>query len=118
PHIALRLWNITGEDPALPEFTQTSADVHTVAESLLHPYCGSHVLDEINNWFGEDAARLRSFAMISLRSGQTIGLLVMGSEEPQRFYPEMGTIYLTRLGELISAALKRYSLAEKLEKAE
>lgn len=108
PHMALRLWNITAEDPALPEFTQTSADVHIVVESLLHPYCGPHVLDEIKDWFGESAVRLRSFAMMPLRAEQTIGLLVMGSEDPQRFYPEMGTLYLTQLGELVSAALARY----------
>jgi len=26
----------------------------------------------------------------------------------QRFYPEMGTLYLKRLGELVSSALLRY----------
>jgi uncharacterized protein len=31
----------------------------------------------------------------------------MGSEDQQRFYPEMGTVYLTRLSELVSAALAR-----------
>ncbi len=113
PHMVLRLWNITAEDPEFLEFTQTSADIHIVAESLLHPYCGLHVLDEIKNWFGESAVRLRSFAMVPLRAEQTIGLLVMGSEDPQRFYPEMGTIYLTQLGELVSAALARYRLAGK-----
>lgn len=108
PHSALRLWNTVAEDPALPEFTQTSADIHIVAESLLRPYCGPHVLEEIKNWFGESAVRLRSFAMAPLRVEQTIGLLVMGSEDPQRFYPEMGTLYLAQLGELVSAALARY----------
>ncbi len=113
PHMALRLWDITGEDPVLPEFTPTSADVRIVAESLLRPYCGPHVLDEIKSFFGEDASRLRSFAMVPLRAEQTIGLLAMGSEDPQRFYPEMGTIYLTQLGELVSAALARYKPAEE-----
>ncbi|MGH8762030.1 MAG: DUF484 family protein [Nitrosospira sp.] len=116
PHVALRLWGVTGEDPALPELAPASADIHVVAESLLHPYCGPHVLDEIRSWFGDDAARLRSFAMVPLRTEQIIGLLVMGSEDPQRFYPEMGTIYLTQLGELVSAALGRYRPAGKFEK--
>lgn len=118
PHIALRLWDIAGEDPALPELAPTSADIRIVAESLLHPYCGPHVLDEIRNWFGDDAARLRSFAMVPLRTEQIIGLLVMGSEDPQRFYPEMGTIYLTQLGELVSAALGRYKSAGEFEKTQ
>jgi uncharacterized protein YigA (DUF484 family) len=112
PHMALRLWNMTADGPALTEFTPTSADIRTLAESLPRPYCGSHVLDEIRDWFGEDAARLRSFAMVPLPAEHTIGLLVMGSEDPQRFYPEMGTIYLAQLGELVSAALKRFARTE------
>lgn len=112
PHTALRLWNIDG-DTILPEFSQTSSDVHTLAESLLHPYCGAHVLDEIKGWFGEDGARLRSFAMVALRARSTvIGLMVMGSEDPQRFFPEMGTIYLAQLGELVSAAFGRFAMAD------
>jgi hypothetical protein len=29
----------------------------------------------------------------------------MGSEDPQRFYAEMGTLYLRRIGELTAGAL-------------
>jgi uncharacterized protein len=105
PHTVLRLWNMPSHDPVLQELIPTSTDIHILAESLLHPYCGSHILDEIRTWFGEDGPRLRSFAMVALRTQQTIGLLVMGSEDPQRFYPEMGTVYLMRLSELISASL-------------
>ncbi|MBA4142543.1 MAG: DUF484 family protein [Nitrosospira sp.] len=112
PHMALRLWNISAEDSSLQEFAPASADIQIVAESLVHPYCGCHIVDEIREWFREDAARLRSFAMVTLRAERTIGLLVMGSEDPQRFYPEMGTIYLTRLGELVSAALGRPALTD------
>ena len=35
-------------------------------------------------------------------------MLALASEDPQRFYPEMGTLYLKRLGELVSTALRRY----------
>jgi uncharacterized protein YigA (DUF484 family) len=35
-------------------------------------------------------------------------LLALASEDPQRFYPEMGTLYLKRLGELVGAAVGRY----------
>ena len=34
-------------------------------------------------------------------------VLALGSEEAERFYPEMGTLYVTRLGELLSAAVQR-----------
>ncbi len=35
-------------------------------------------------------------------------MLALASEDAARFYPEMGTLYLARLGELLSAALRRY----------
>jgi uncharacterized protein YigA (DUF484 family) len=108
-HVGLRVWNKTSGDIALPQFNGTSADIHQLAESLSHPYCGHHVVDEIKHWFGEDAVRLRSFAMVPLRTDEAlIGLLVLASEDPQRFYPEMGTVYLGQMGELMSAALERF----------
>ena len=107
PHVALRLWNVPRAGTELPEFAPASADIHAIAESLLHPYCGPHVVDEIKQWFGEDAVHLRSFAMVPLRAEQTIGLLVLASEDPQRFYPEMGTLHLKRLGDLVGTAIAR-----------
>jgi uncharacterized protein YigA (DUF484 family) len=110
PHMALRIWGIGVDDQQRPEVSKTGPDIHGLAESLLHPYCGSHILQEIRGWFGEEGGRLRSFAIVPLRTDMTIGLLVLGSEESQRFYPEMGTIYLAQLGELVSAALRRFAL--------
>jgi uncharacterized protein YigA (DUF484 family) len=109
PHMTMRLWGIVAKEEQAPELTQTGPDIPGLAESLLHPYCGPHVLEEIRGWFGEEADRLRSFAMVPLRNGRTIGLLVLGSEDSQRFYPGMGTIYLAQLGELVSAALHRFT---------
>ena len=34
-------------------------------------------------------------------------MVALGSEDPQRFYSDMGTLYLERLGELVSAAISR-----------
>jgi uncharacterized protein YigA (DUF484 family) len=58
--------------------------------------------------FGDAGAHLRSFSYVPLRDGEAFGLLALASEDPQRFYPEMGTLYLKRLGELISAVLLRH----------
>ncbi len=112
PHTAIRLWNITGNELDSQEFTETSDDIHAIADSLSQPYCGPHIADEIKQWFGADAEHLQSFAMIPLRATQTIGLLALGTQEPQRFYPGMGTLHLKRLGELVSTALSRYSIEQ------
>lgn len=112
PHVALRLWNINSDNLEISKFINTNAETHTITNRLLHPYCGPQLTDEIKDWFGESAAHLRSFSMIPLRIRQTIGLLVLASEEPQRFYPEMGTLYLQRLGDLVSTAISRYTQTE------
>jgi uncharacterized protein YigA (DUF484 family) len=44
---------------------------------------------------------------VRLTAGDAAGLLVLASEDAQRFYPEMGTLYLKRIGELLSATLQR-----------
>ena len=44
-----------------------------------------------------------------LRDGDAFGLLALASEDAQRFYPEMGTLYLKRLGELVAAAIAHHA---------
>ncbi len=111
PQATVRLW-ITDKDGApatgsTPEFQGASEEVRAFALDLQHPYCGPHVSPEVLDWFGEAGKSLQSFAQVPLRHGETLGLLVMGSEDTHRFYPEMGTLYLTRLGELLAAAIQR-----------
>lgn len=96
PHAALRLWQIT----------PPSAEVLAFAEAQAHPVCLHHAAQDTAAWFGEHAAQLHSFAYLPLHAGsETIGLLVLASEDKQRFYPEMGTVFLQRIAEAAGAAL-------------
>lgn len=104
PHVVLRVWRTDGRAD-LPEFSPVSAAVRDFAASLTHPYCCAHAMVDTATLFGEAAPHLRSFSYVPLRDGEAFGLLALASEDPQRFYPEMGTLYLKRLGELIAAAL-------------
>lgn len=107
PHVAVRLWSVAG-DPSAPEFTPMSGEARAFAESLARPYCGAGSGPDVLGWFGERGSHVRSLALVPLRRGPaTFGLLALGSEEPQRFYPEMGTLYLERIGEVAAAALAR-----------
>lgn len=82
--------------------------MQTFAETLTEPYCGSTSGFETSSWFGEASPHVRSQALIALRNGGgTVGMIALGSEDPQRFYAGMGTLYLERLGEMASAALAR-----------
>jgi len=105
PHTVLRLWpeNKTGKD--LAEFGAVSAAARDFAESLAHPYCSAHAMVDTAEWFGGAAEHLKSYAYVALKKDRAFGLLAMASEDAQRFYPEMGTLYLQRLGELAAASL-------------
>lgn len=104
PHVALRLWRGSGDGA---EFSPVSQELRVYAEGLTNPSCGTHALFETDTWFGEAAPHLKSFALAPLRAGDTFGLLVLASEDPQRFYQGMGTLYLKRIAELLSVALDR-----------
>jgi len=105
PHVTLRVWSIAYE---LPEFTPVSEDIRILAGGLTQPQCGHETPAEIVAWFGEAGSHLRSFALAPLRDDNVEGLLVMASEDAKRFYAEMGTLYLNWLGELVSAAIRRF----------
>ncbi len=105
PHVAMRIWNSV-LNKAGDEFAPVSEEVSFLAGDLPRPYCGVPHNDEVLSWFGEAAPRLRSVCLVPLLRDKTpFGLLALGSEEAQRFYPEMGTLYVTRIGELVAAAV-------------
>lgn len=107
PHVALRLWNLPAQS-GRPEFAEVGEQTRIFAAGLPHPYCGANSGFEAVSWFGEGGAHVRSLALVALRrDAETVGLLALGSEDAQRFYPEMGTLYLARVGEMAAAALLR-----------
>lgn len=106
PHYALRVWNLP-EKEALDMTRPVSAAGRDSVEAMRQPVCGPLAVDEASGWFGEVSPHLRAFACIPLRHGETVGLLALASEEANRFYAGMGTLYLERLGQLVAAALIR-----------
>lgn len=97
PHVALHLWK---DEPP-------SAEVLAFADEHALPVCVHHAVADTQSWFGESGAHLRSYAYLPLRAnGQTIGLLVLGSEDKERFYPEMGTVFLQRIAETLGSAFR------------
>jgi uncharacterized protein YigA (DUF484 family) len=106
PHVAIRLWGGGGQ--GLGEQAPVSEDIKVLVAGLSHPKCGVEAPVEVRSWFGESGAHLRSFALTPLRDAGVEGLLVLASEDPQRFFPEMGTLYLNWLGELTAATAARF----------
>lgn len=107
PHVALRLWNLPAQAEAA-EFAEVNEQTRIFAAGLVQPFCGANAGFEAAEWFGEAGSHVRSVALVPLRrEAETVGLLALGSEDVQRFYPEMGTLYLGHIGDLASAALLR-----------
>ena len=107
PHIALRIW-LPNVQSNLREFSAIDESIHKLADHLTAPYCGPYVTDDVLNWFETDVLALKSFAQFALRTAEIpFGILVLASPDPDRFFPDMGTLYLQRLSELVSAAVRR-----------
>jgi hypothetical protein len=104
PHVALRVWG-----KSVPvDFDESGAvsDVQrSQATAMGAPQCGPAAGNPFVPWFGEVAEHVRSLALVPLGQTAPIGLLALGSEDPQRFFPEMGTLYLRRIGELCAAGV-------------
>ena len=97
PHAVIHLWI---EQPP-------SAEVMAFADQHTKPVCAHQPVHETQLWFGEIAEHLRSYAYLPLRNEtQTIGMMILASEDEKRFYPEMGTLFLQRVAETVSRAVQ------------
>lgn len=107
PHVALRIWNSVLSREGV-DFAPVAEEARFFAGDLRHPYCGAPTQLDVLAWFGESSPHIRSVALVPLRrEARVFGLLALGSEEATRFYPEMGTLYLARLGDLVASALRQ-----------
>ncbi len=90
------LQQIPGGAEALPEFAE-----------FLHkgePISGRLSGERLARLFGADAAQIHSVAMMRLGDS---GILAIGSADPDRFQPGMGTLFLKMISATITAALAR-----------
>lgn len=95
-------------------FTAVEEDFRDWVIALEQPHCGQKP---------EQAAilmpdHLHSFAYIPLSKHMSdqhaFGVLILGSDDAQRFKAGVGTHYLSRIGELVAAALLNHLFALKL----
>lgn len=104
--IALRLWASLPPDsdaraqPVSPETRQW-------AETLAAPHCGPVDASEQATWLPASTASMACLALRNPASDAVIGLLVFGSDDAQRFTPDMGALFLERIALLAGAALSR-----------
>jgi uncharacterized protein YigA (DUF484 family) len=88
---------IPADDARLAPFRDALADGEPIS-GRLHP--DKHAL-----LYGLRAEEVQSSALLPLPG---VGLVAVGSCEPNRFYPGMGTLFLRMMGEALVAALQRF----------
>jgi len=109
PQVALRVWGLRDEAAGLPVTQPVSATAQAFAAALATPYCGPNAGLEAAQWLPDPAAA-QSLALLALRVAPLappFGLLVLASDDPQRFHAGMGTDFLQRIASQSSAALSR-----------
>lgn len=69
------------------------------------PQVGRLAPDMLERLFGTGAGDVHSAALVRLGSA---GLMAIGSHDANRFYPGMGGVFLTLIGEAVTTALERH----------
>jgi len=72
------------------------------------PRCGQIRDSQRDFLFGRETDEIGSAALIPLGEQSEIGFLAIGSADSDRFHPGMSIDFLSRLGDLVAGALRRY----------
>ena len=67
--------------------------------------CGRLSESKLGFLFGARAGQVRSTALVPLGEQGRVGLMALGSADPDRFFPGMGTLFLGLLADVITARL-------------
>ncbi len=75
------------------------------------PLCGRLQPEKNEVLYGERMAEVQSSALLPLVApggAPPLGLVAVGSRDPNRFYPGMGTLFLRMMAESLTTALRRF----------
>jgi uncharacterized protein YigA (DUF484 family) len=73
-----------------------------------NPRCGQVRDSQRDFLFGEGTDEIGSVALVPLGAEPRVGFLAIGSADAERFHPGMSIDFLSRFGDLIAGALKRF----------
>ncbi len=99
----------TGERPELVPEDDNRINTLFRQFSSGKPICGGKFDESLMSYlFSGRASEIKSTALIPLGEKNPHGILGLGTHDPHRFHPGMGTVYLTRMGELLTHSLARH----------
>ena len=96
-------------DAGLAEFAGEAAPERELFDALLaglRPLCGSPGRGQAEYLFGDQAEEVESSALIPLGQSSPVGVLAIGSRDPERYSSGMGTVFLRQIGALVTRALE------------
>ena len=67
------------------------------------PECGKPSDEQSAFLFGSVALEVESIALVPLQHAGLKGVLAIGSRDPKRFVPEMGSLFLSQMGDVVAA---------------
>lgn len=70
--------------------------------------CGTLRPQEMSFLFPEQTSELGSAAVAPLGDGEVVGVLAVGSFDPNHYRANMGTMFLTYVGDILNVVLPRY----------
>jgi uncharacterized protein YigA (DUF484 family) len=103
--VTLKLFPLESDtDDAAEQDVSVSAFLEFVDRE--HALCGHLDAERNGVLFGAHSEVIHSAALIPIRADKRSGVLAIGSSDPERFGPEMGTDLLDRLGAIVSQKLR------------
>jgi len=93
---------VAADDPSLAPFARLLEQ--------RRPVCGHLAPEQRRFLFGDGADEVASAAVLPLCEPERrgcVGLVGIGSSDPKRFHPEMGTAFLSHLGAVLARVVKR-----------
>jgi uncharacterized protein YigA (DUF484 family) len=107
PQVAIAIWKPAPEFASASWVTASSAPYVEQIDQLKTPMCGPANLSLAASLFSEPN-EIKSMAILPLRAGAApgaFGVVLLGSDDLQRFSSSLGVAFLEQISELASAAL-------------
>ncbi|MFP3873809.1 MAG: DUF484 family protein [Thiohalophilus sp.] len=112
--VVIRLFNsgapVLKAHPDIMDWSEPALGAFEKVINGRKPVCGPLKPGQLDALFNDYAEVVRSAALIPLveseSSKQCIGLLAIGSQDPQRFRANMGTLFLSHLSHVLTRILK------------
>lgn len=113
PWVRIRLGHVSHPEAAASACASDDPSYRALCTRIEH---GGSVCDgrldaaQAQFLFGESGLQIRSCALVPLAADRKaiIGVMGLGAADAQRFAPDLGTMYLDRVGQLLGAALARW----------